>query len=174
MEKRPGLSKLYSALTENKFLLIEKIAELTNKKQKQSFDIWIGEPFNFAVEFDEKQHFNQFRRTTLNYYDKIDIKFPIQLYKELNNGIEIKPGKSGFTKLKSYDPLFPPMLTGEKQDNRIRQRAFRDFLKDILPIENGYNPTLRIPYHVTNKNINDFTEAEIKNVEKYIIENELI
>jgi len=93
---------------------------------------------------------------------------------ELNKEIKIKPGKSGFTKLQSNDPLFPEMLEGEKQDNRIRQRAFRDFLKDLLPNENRVKPTLRIPYQVTNKSINDFTETELRNVEKYIIENELI
>ena len=176
IENHPELNELYSELTENKLLLVEKFEELTDKKlkQKQSFDIWIGEPFNFAVEFDEKQHFNQFRKITLDYYDKIDIRFPIQFYKELNNEIEIKPGKFGFTRLKSNDPLFPEILEGEKQDNRIRQRAFRDFLKDLLPIENGFNPTLRIPYQVTNMSITDFTESELKNVEKYIIENELI
>ena len=176
IENRSELSELYLELTENQFSLKEKFAELTDKKlkQKQSFDIWIGEPFNFAIEFDEKQHFNQYRKITLDYYDKIDIKFPIQFYKELNNGIKIKAGKSGFTRLKSNDPLFPEMLEGEKQDNRIRQRAFRDFLKDLLPIENSFNPTLRIPYQVTNNNINDFTETEIRNIEKYINENELI
>jgi len=176
IENRPELSKLYSKLTDNKFSLKEKLAELSYKKlnQKQSYDIWIGEPFNFAVEFDEKQHFNQFRKITLDYYSKIDIKFPLQFYKELNSEIEIKPGKSGFTKLKSNDPLFPEILDGEKQDNRIRQRAFRDFLKDLLPIDNGYNPTLRIPYQITNMNINNFTENDINNVEKYINENKLI
>lgn len=176
IENRSELSGLYVELTENQFSLKEKFTELTDKKlkQKQSFDIWIGEPLNFAIEFDEKQHFNQFRKITLDYYDKIDIKYPIRFYKELNNGIEIKPGKSGFTKLKSNDPLFPEMLEGEKQDNRIRQRAFRDFLKDLLPIENGFKPTLRIPYHVTNKSITDFTHDELKNVEKYLIENDLI
>lgn len=176
IKNHPKLNKLYSELTENKFLLLEIIEELTDKKlnQKQSFDIWIGEPFNFAIEFDEKQHFNQFRKITLDFYDKINIKFPLRIYKELNKGIKIKPGKSGFTKLQSNDPLFPEMFEGEKQDNRIRQRAFRDFLKDLLPIENGFNPTLRIPYQVTNKNISDFSEIELQNVEKYIINNELI
>lgn len=176
IEKRTELSKLYSELTDAHFSLKEKLVELTEKRlgQIQSFDIWIGEPFNFAIEFDEKQHFNQFRKITLEYYDKIAIKFPINFYKELNYGIEIKPGTSGFTKLKSNDPLFPEMLKGEKQDNRIRQRAFRDYLKDLLPIENGFNPTLRIPYHLTNNNINDFTKSEIMNVEKYINENVFI
>lgn len=176
IKNHPEISELYAELTENQFKLKEKLSELTDKKkeQKQSFDIWIDEPFNFAIEFDEKQHFNQFRKITFNFYNKLDTKFPIRFYKELNNGIEIKPAKSGFTKLKSYDPLFPEMLKGEKQNNRIRQRAFRDFLKDLLPIENGFNPTLRIPYQVANKSISNFTESELKNIEKYIIENKLI
>lgn len=176
IKNRLELSELYGELTENKFSLKEKFTELSSKKlkQKQSYDIWIGEPFNFAIEFDEKQHFNQFRKITLDFYGEIDIKYPIGFYKELNKEIEIKPGKSGFTRLKSNDPLFPELLKGEKQDNRIRQRAFRDFLKDLLPIENGFNPTLRIPYQVTNKSILDFMESELKNVEKYIMDNELI
>lgn len=176
IENRSELSQLYDKLTENNFSLKEKIRELPAKKlkQKQSFDIWIGEPFNFAIEFDEKQHFNQFRKISLDFYNKIDIKYPIGIYKELNNQIVIKPGKSGFTRLKSNDPLFPEIQEGERQDNRIRQRAFRDFLKDLLPIENGFNPTLRIPYQVTDKSIKDFTKSELKNVENYIKNNKLI
>lgn len=172
----PELSKLYSELTNDKYTLTEKHSELTEKNlmQKQSFDIWIGEPFNFAIEFDEKQHFNQFRKITLDYYEKVNTKFPLNVYKQLNDGIKIKPGKSGFTKLKGYDPLFPEMLEGEKQDNRIKQRAFRDFLKDLLPIEHGFNPTLRIPFQVTNKNIDNFDKSDIDNVEKYINNNRLL
>ena len=140
----------------------------------QSFDIWIGEPFNFAIEFDEKQHFNQYRKITLGYYERICTKFPLKFYKKLNKDTSIKPGTSGFTRLKSNDPLFPELLIGKRQDNRIRQRAFRDFLKDLLPNENGFNPTLRIPFHITNNNIDNFSEADLRNVEKYIEENELI
>lgn len=176
IKNNSNISDLYNELTDNSYLLKERIVKLTNRQlnQKQSVDIWIGEPLNFAVEFDESQHFNQFRKITLNYYSKINIKYPIQFYKELNNKIEIKPGNSGFTRLKSFDPLFPEMLVGEKQDNRIRQRAFRDFLKDLLPLENGFNPTLRIPYHITNNKRKDFTEIEIDNIKSYIKEYDLI
>jgi len=174
--KRPELKSLYEQLTNSKFSLEEILANLSETKQgqKQSFDIWIGDPYNFAVEFDEKQHFNQFRKITLDFYDKINLKFPVNLYRELNCGIEIKPGKSGFTKLKSFDPLFPEMLVGENQDNRIRQRAFRDFLKDIMPIENGFNPTLRIPFQIANKKIKDFTDFDVSSVEEYITKYNLI
>lgn len=176
IKNRPELSSLYRVLTGNHFPLKERIYNLSEKQinQKQSFDIWIGEPFNFAVEFDEKQHFNQFRKISLNYYDQILIRFPLELYVILNKGIVIKPGTSGFTRLKSYDALFPEMLMGEPQDNRIRQRAFRDYLKDLLPIEHGFNPTLRIPCNVTNGNIKDFTEFDLQNIEEYISEYNLI
>jgi hypothetical protein len=170
------LSLVYTKLSQGKVQLIDKYNILSEKKlnQKQSFDIWIGEPYNFAIEFDEKQHFNQYRRMTLDYYTNVDVKFPIDMYKSLNDSLMIKPGKSGFTKLKSNDPLFPATLEGDKQDNRVRQRAFRDFLKDLLPIVNGFNPTLRIPYHITNKNIKDFTESDLISLHEYILENKLV
>jgi hypothetical protein len=168
--QHPELSKLYSELNNSETSLLNKIEELStrNFNQKQSFDIWIGSPFNFAIEFDEKQHFNQFREITLAYYNNLPIKFPLTIYKEFNQDILFKPGKSGFTKLKSNDPLFPELLLGEKQDNRIRQRAFRDYLKDLLPILNGFNATLRIPYQVVDNKINNFSEDDITKIINYI------
>ena len=80
----------------------------------------------------------------------------------------MKPGKSGFQKLKSNDILFPNFYDSELQDNRIRQRAFRDFLKDFLPIINKSNLIIRIPYHVTNKVIKNFSEVEISLIEGYL------
>jgi hypothetical protein len=176
IDKYSELSDIYSKLVDNELILKEQICKLSNQNlnQMQSFDIWIGEPFNFAIEFDEKQHFNQYRKITLDYYERICTKFPLKFYKKLNKDTIIKPGTSGFTRLKSNDPLFPELLIGKRQDNRIRQRAFRDFLKDLLPNENGFNPTLRIPFHITNNNIDNFSEADLRNVEKYIEENELI
>ncbi|GAI72995.1 unnamed protein product, partial [marine sediment metagenome] len=87
IEKRPELINLYSKLVDSKYLLKEKLKELTdrNYKQKQSFDIWIGEPYNFAIEFDEKQHFNQFRKITLGFYKNVKINFSLNYYGELNS-----------------------------------------------------------------------------------------
>ena len=65
------------------------------------------------------------------------------------------------------------MLKGEKQDNRIRQRAFRDYLKDIVPVKLGYNPTVRISYQVTNNRIKGFTEEDLENIKKYLYENDI-
>lgn len=63
------------------------------------------------------------------------------------------------------------MLKGEKQDNRIRQRAFRDYLKDIVPVKLGYNPTVRISYQVTNNKIKEFTKEDLENIGRWNDEN---
>jgi len=170
------ISDVYSELVENLFSLHERLALIEQKKlsQLQRFDIWVGEPFNFAVEFDEKQHFNQYRALTLKHYDNFETGFIVKQYKENCKGIRMKPGKSGFQKLKTNDILFPELLGGELQDNRIRQRAFRDFLKDFLPIVNNANPTVRIPYYVTNKVIKDFSEKHISLIRSYLVSNSLI
>jgi hypothetical protein len=176
IEKYPEICELYARLVENKIHLVRRISKLsaTFRLKKQSFDIWIGKPFHFAVEFDEKQHFNQFRNITLDFYDRFEVRFSVGYYKSLNNDAIIPPGNSRFSKLKSYDPLFPGMLEGSKQDNRIRQRAFRDFLKDLLPVENGFYPTLRIPYQITHGSIIDFTSSDLQNIKDYINNHDLL
>lgn len=167
---RPEIIHLYSRLVGKTADLLKALQKLPVRKlkQKQSYDIWIGAPYNFAVEFDEKQHFNQYRNITLNYYNKLPVNYPLSLYKELNQSALIRPGTSGFTKLKSSDPLFPEIFPGAAQDNRIRQRAFRDYLKDVLPLANNMNPTLRIPYHITGKKINDFGQNELDSIKGYL------
>lgn len=171
------ISKVYSDLVENKFNLDEVLEEFASQVNygSQRIDIWFNDPFNFAVEFDESQHFNQFRYSTLkHYFDANYFSFDLELYKAAANSKVVKPGTSGFQKLKSFDPLFPAMLEGEKQNNRPRQRAFRDYLKDITPVLKGFNPTVRISYKTTNDNINSFSETDIKYVRDYILSNKFL
>lgn len=170
IDKHPELKTIYALLQDDKLELDDKVKELREKDQhkRQLYDIWIAEPFHFAVEFDESQHFNQYRMRTMAFYTKLPTKFPVDFYRQLQANVEIKAGKSGFTRLSSEDPLFPELQEGAKQDNRIRQRAFRDYLKDLLPIENGCEPTLRIPNHITGKRIKGFTAADLEAVERYI------
>jgi hypothetical protein len=166
------IQDVYSTLIDDKYKL-EKQIELTKKNGNQHFDIWFHEPYSFAVEFDESQHFNQFRLRTLSFYSKFPCAFNLINYKTLNQAFK-RPGKSGFQKLKNYDPLFPPMHEGENQDNRIRQRAFRDFMKDLLPITRGLNPTIRIPYQIVNNKKTCFNNFDLEIIEQYIINNELL
>jgi hypothetical protein len=160
------LTDAYSKLTNHTLNLIDQLLKI-DKTGQQSFDIWISEPFNFAVEFDESQHFNQFRLETLNSYPDNKVGFNLEFYKTLSNK-QVKPSTSGFTKLKKATTLFPELLSGIRQDNRIRQRAFRDLLKDLIPISIGFNCTVRIPYHITNKNIKNFTEIDLQKIEVYL------
>lgn len=56
----------------------------------------------------------------------------------------------------------------------MRQRAFRDFLKDIVVVNLGYNPTVRINYKVTNGKIKGFIDEDLKNIEEYIKKNGML
>ncbi|SCG82850.1 hypothetical protein DW1_1278 [Proteiniborus sp. DW1] len=94
--------------------------------------------------------------------------FDYNSYYDLSSKSIVNPGKSGFHKLKSKDILFPEVLKGDKQDNRIRQRAFRDYLKDIVPVKLGYNPTVRISYKVTNNKTKEFTNKDLEDVKAYL------
>lgn len=168
------ISDVYKALIENNWSLDDIIDNNSNKLKdgKAQMDIWFHEPYNFICEFDEKQHFNQYRLITLETgYDDLEVSFDYNHYTELSKNRNANPGKSGFDKLRSKDILFPEMLVGEKQDNRTRQRAFRDYLKDIVPVRLGYNPTIRICYKITNNKIKDFTEEDLDSVKRYIYDN---
>jgi len=169
---RSIISKSYALLNANRFELFKQLA-LKDRLGQQSYDIWFDAPFDFAVEFDESQHFNQFRLTTLSLYNDIPVGFNLEYYKNLNEKIA-KPSTSGFCKLKTKLPFFPELLEGEKQDNRTRERAFRDMLKDLSPIALNYNPTVRVPYHITNKKINDFTKTHLTNISNYLNDNQLL
>ena len=170
IKKHPIISEVYSNLVDNSLILKEQVSMVNDDKlnKLQIFDVWVDEPFNFAIEFDEKQHFNQYRLLTLKHYGNFEVGFDVERYIENCKDVVMKPGKSGFQKLKSNDILFPNFYDSELQDNRIRQRAFRDFLKDFLPIINKSNPTIRIPYHLTNKVIKNFSEVEISLIEGYL------
>lgn len=170
------ISDVYSGLVDDKWRLDEILNSKSNflKGRQARVDIWFEEPYNFICEFDEKQHFNQYRLMTLERgYKNLKPSFDYNSYYNLSSEIVVKPGKSGFHKLKSLDILFPEMFEEEKQDNRIRQRAFRDYLKDIVPVKMGYNPTVRISYQVTNNRIKGFTEEDLENIKKYLYENDI-
>ena len=167
---------MYNGLVDDRWTLDDMLNEnfVLKKHSLARVDIWFEEPYNFICEFDEKQHFNQYRLITLKRgYKNLRFSFDYNFYYELSSECVAKPGKSGFHRLRSTDILFPEMLKGNKQDNRIRQRAFRDYLKDIVPIKLGYNPTIRISYKVTNNKNKDFTKEDLENIKEYLYENDV-
>jgi hypothetical protein len=171
------ISTVYNKLIDNRWTLDDKLNSSGNNflGRKAKIDIWFNEPYNFICEFDESQHFNQFRLITLeNGYNDLNAVFDLNLYRKLSSKRLVHPGTSGFNKLSAEDFLFPKMYEGINQDNRIRQRAFRDYIKDIVPIKLGYNPTIRISYKVTNNHIKNFTEGDINRVKNYLYINGLL
>ncbi len=162
----PLIKKVYAELVDGRYDLDERI-KLVNRSGSQQFDIWFHAPYSFALEFDESQHFSQFRGKTLKHYSHFKHNLVLEEYLVYNETVKA-PGSSGFQKLKSWDPLFPEMYPGDKQDNRIRQRAFRDFLKDIMPVAAGKNPTVRIPFHVVGDKIKDFGKRDLDIVREYL------
>jgi hypothetical protein len=90
------------------------------------------------VEIDERQHFNEFRATTLMLYPReAPLGFPIDVWLAQSRQ---RVASSGSGWGRPTPPLFP--MTG----GRHRQRAFRDALADLLPPLYGYAPTLRIAH----------------------------
>jgi len=140
------------------------------KLGRQESDVLITSPFILMIEYDEEQHFNQYRYLTLQspMYDNWN-GFDPELYNQLSNRT-VKPGskKSGFHFLKSKDPLFPEDHNNEKQDNRLRQRAFRDMVKDAWSIENDWKPTLRVPAYLVEWKRNSLTDSDWMILRDYI------
>lgn len=90
----------------------------------------------FVFELDEVQHFNGFRATTLRTYpDDLPLAFDKD---EWIRRSDKKAGLEGGGFARPKPPLFP------EQNGRHQQRAFRDALCDIVPLEHGFLPTLRL------------------------------
>jgi|GEM_PF-1431849 hypothetical protein len=172
------ICRVYSNLVDSRFVFIDQLAEHSSELRTgpQRVDVWFAEPYSFALEFDEDQHFNQHRLRTLSAFKDYAV-LPLDLAgytKECAQRV-IQPGSSGFTRLKTSDPLFPAMLEGDKQDNRVRQRAFRDFLKDVIPYaRESCNPTWRIGSYIIGHKRNGFDLIDCQAVKDHIERFELL
>lgn len=102
------ISYVYEELINNKWTLDDiflQYNDIINYNSKGIIDIWFEEPYNFIFEFDEKQHFNQYRLVTLeNGYKDLDVSFNYNEYYKKSSERIVEPKKSGFHKLKSYNP----------------------------------------------------------------------
>lgn len=158
-----ALKRVYSLLVDQRFDLDERLSSGTLHFGAMRLDAFFAAPYSFALEFDEEQHFNRYRALTLEYFpDYRNYSFDYDHYLALCHATPGEPGTTTFTQLKSHDPLFPPLLPGEAQDNRTRQRAFRDFLKDITPtITTAANPTIRFTYQLTRGRRGDFAATDL-------------
>ena len=95
--------------------------------------------YNCIIEFDEVQHFTEYRlRTLMHYPSYFRFGFDIDAYRVWciqHSERALKKGQSGYRKPK---PEFP------FQGGRAAQRALFDACRDLLPPRYGLNPTIRI------------------------------
>lgn len=166
------ICRVYATLVDDQLSLPEQMSTHSSvlRTVPQKVDIWFAEPYSFALEYDEDQHFNQFRlRTFLSCHLYPDLPLDLTGYTEQCMKQVARPGNTGFTRLKGNDPLFPRMLNGEMQDNRTRQRAFRDFLKDVIPLSRAScNKTWRIGSYLLAGKRSGFDAADCRTVERHI------
>lgn len=90
------------------------------------------------IEYDEEQHFNRYRKTTLqNYPELVSVAFDKTTWEQRCLTREVIRG-GDFSNPRP--PLFP------MKGGRSYQRAFRDMLADVLPLAHGWKPTIRIAH----------------------------
>lgn len=90
------------------------------------------------IEFDEAQHFNPHRATTIDHYPAVlRVAFDTDVWRERSRqATRLRGGGWG----KPKPPLFPD------EGGRHLQRAFRDMLADVLPPLYGWELTVRIAH----------------------------
>lgn len=125
------MSRIYAALTGG------DLPDVMPPREYRRFDLVLRHGGGQRlVEIDEDQHFNVHRATTLRLYPSdIRVAFDPAAWLDRCRTHNALPG-GGFAR--ATPPLFPGA------GGRHRQRAFRDALCDILAVEHGFLPTLRI------------------------------
>lgn len=166
------LEAIYTALVEERWTLAARLAAHADGLRfgPMRVDAYFDAPYSFIFEFDEEQHFNTHRLHALDaaaFYSRC--AFDVDAYKAACRARPALPGETSFTRLKSCDPLFPPLLEGAAQDNRTRQRAFRDALKDAAPFALPHlNPTLRVSWEIAHGKRGYFDERDIEAVLEHL------
>lgn len=139
---RAGRAECHAAwpLIQNIYRDLEgrELPEALPPRERRTLDAVLqrtGEPPRI-LEVDETQHFNAHRTATLRAYpDDAPTAFPRKLWIErCEQKRQLEGG--GFAR-----PC-PPLFDGS--GGRHRQRAFRDALADLVPLEHGWLPTLRV------------------------------
>lgn len=102
-------------------------------------DAYFPEPYHFIFEFDELQHFTQFRERTFQFYPAdIEIDYVLQEYHQFCQQYHVAALAKGAARFRRDTADFP------YTNGRAAQRAFFDTFRDWLPPLHGLNPTLRL------------------------------
>jgi hypothetical protein len=128
----PLVCTIYHDLTG---LVLPEVMPANNRRTIDGI-LKIGDSAPRVLEVDESQHFNHYRGMTLRRYPA---NWPVAF--DLQDWIprcKNEPKQKAGNFAKAVPPLFPD------DGGRHRQRAFRDALADLIPLDQGYLPTLRI------------------------------
>ncbi|MDE0469414.1 MAG: hypothetical protein OYL97_20375 [Candidatus Poribacteria bacterium] len=102
-------------------------------------DAYFPEPYHFIFEFDELQHFTQYREQTFRFYsENIRLGYEPQKYRQFCQQHHTAALAKGPDRFRRRTADFP------YTNGRAAQRAFFDTFRDWLPPLHGLNPTVRL------------------------------
>ena len=102
-------------------------------------DAYFPEPYHFIFEFDELQHFTQYREQTFRFYsENIRLGYELQKYRQFCQQHRTAALAKGPDRFRRRTADFP------YTNGRAAQRAFFDTFRDWLPPLHGLNPTVRL------------------------------
>lgn len=102
-------------------------------------DAYFPEPHHFIFEFDELQHFTQYREQTFQFYPtNIPLGYAPQKYCQFCQQHHTAALAKGPDRFRRRTADFP------YTNGRAAQRAFFDTFRDWLPPLHGLNPTVRL------------------------------
>ena len=102
-------------------------------------DAYFPEPYHFIFEFDELQHFTEYRERTFRFYpEDVPLAYAPQKYKQFCQQHHIAALAKGPERFRRPTADFP------YANGRAAQRAFFDTFRDWLPPLHGLNPTVRL------------------------------
>ncbi len=102
-------------------------------------DAYFPEPYHFIFEFDELQHFTQYREQTFRFYSgNIPLGYEPQKYRQFCQQYHTAALAKGPDRFRRRTADFP------YTNGRAAQRAFFDTFRDWLPPLHGLNPTVRL------------------------------
>ncbi len=132
-------------------------------------DAFFPEPYNFIFEFDELQHFTQYRQLTFKYYpENIPLAYTPEKYVKFCMQHHTSALAKGPDRFRRRTADFPYV------NGRAAQRAFFDTFRDWLPPMHGLNPTVRITEFEVKPILNgELTGSAAKNFMKRIIDKRL-
>ncbi len=102
-------------------------------------DAYFPKPYHFLFEFDELQHFTEYRERSLRFYPAtLPLAYEPKKYRQLCQQHHVEALAKGPPRFRRTTADFP------YPNGRAAQRAFFDTFRDWLPTLHGLNPTFRL------------------------------